>query len=221
MHISLKNESSNNVTSFNKPDWLTPHQHNTLFDLAKKLPLFEKVVKKLSTSKTLFDEFHRRELDITRIGKLSEVPDDFAPLLSALVTMVLRPDRLYFALRNWALSSQSTDAESRSIEFQDAFDMMTTFDAMRPILILKDSENSGVGSSSDDGESYLSVLKKFAHVSFYNSLHTFLVKIKQQVLKSIYFAGKYPFLYKVRVRVTKKIVFTCEVVIANFCSMTN
>ena len=208
MHISLKNESSNHVTSFNKPDWLTLHQHNTLFDLAEKLPLFEKVVKKLSTSKTLFDEFHRHELDITRIGKLSEVPDDFAPLLSVLATMVLRPDRLYFALRSWALS-QSTDAESRSIELRDAFDMMTTFDAMQPILILKDSENSGVGSSSDDGESYLSVLKKFAHVSFYNSLHTTGFEI-------------YLFHWKItlRVRVIKKKVFTCEVVIANFCSMT-
>ena len=174
------NGSSDHVTSFNKPDWLTASQYNTLLDMAGKFPLFENTVNKLATSQRLYEEFYRHELDVARVGKISDVPDASAPAVTALATMVLRPDLLYQTLRNWAVLSQSknddlveNEDQNGFDEFQDSFEMMTTFDSKRPILILKDSGDDCHDNRSDDGnsESYLSVLKKLARVSL--TLHTF------------------------------------------------
>ena len=184
---SSQNESTgsnDHVTSFNKPDWLTVNEYNTLLDLAQKFPLFKNTVSKLATSQTLYDEFYRHELDVARVGKMSGVPDPSAPAVTALACMVLRPDLVYHTLRSWAVLARSKDEnvvededQNNFDEFQDSFEMMTTFDSKRPILILKDSDDSderwidgvddGVGNSDD--KSYLSVLKKLATVSTFDS----------------------------------------------------
>ena len=157
------------MTSFNKHDWITVHQFNTLINLAGRYPPFASAAQKLTSSRTLFEQFFR-DPDSTRIpvsdstsGTPVSESGEFH-LVSVLATMVLRPDRFKYALEKWVVENEINLSETNNklMEFPDAFATVTAIDAMRPILILK-NDNDMV---DDDSKTYLSVLKKIAHVSF-------------------------------------------------------